>query len=162
MADDDPSFIKAATVYILSGQYLCHECKLEGRVFGLMLSGPFSGSADCLDGIESEDDAPLLRRPLELPKNIEIKFVEMSAGHFRKDFSHTAGEHYWMNHCVHCDTKIGDWFVHKPGEAFFPTCDEELANVLGERIPGPWKFNSPELSVSSWTEEWLHRHAQEK
>jgi len=46
------------------------------------------------------------------------------------DQSYTAGMSYWMNHCTHCDAKIGDHYIHSsPGVAFFPTMDEDMARV---------------------------------
>ena len=35
-----------------------------------------------------------------------------------KDESLTLGEQYWMNHCVHCEAKIGDHCSQQPGFAF--------------------------------------------
>ena len=56
-----------------------------------------------------------------------------------------------MNHCRDCGAKIGDWFVHKPGEALFPTSAEEIKMIHGFKLAGPHTFDDPDLAVSSWT-----------
>ena len=81
--------------------------------------------------------------------------TQASQGNFRPDFSKTIAETYWMNHCQECDAKIGDWFVHKPGEAFFPTTDEERAKLTGELVAGQCTFRDPDIAVSSWTSAFL-------
>jgi hypothetical protein len=60
-----------------------------------------------------------------------------------------------MNHCRECGAKIGDWFVHKPGEAFFPMTDDEMRRLRGELLAGPHTYEDPDLAVSSWTSTWL-------
>ncbi len=153
---------EAQNAYILSGRYVCHDCSQEGQVFSVLLAGPFTGSHNCLDEINSEQEVPIVRRAAELPALLGVLLGKRSNGRFRKDYSQTAAQQYWMNHCEHCDTKIGDWFVHKPGEAFFPTSESEIVKVTGECVPGPWQFDSPELSLSSWTSIWLEHFLTKK
>jgi hypothetical protein len=99
--------------------------------------------------------APLLTYQTELPHTLGTVLADRSSGRFRLDFSNIADESYWMNHCSECDAKIGDWFTTKPGKAFFPTIEAEIAKVYGARVQGPWVFKNPRLSVSSWTTLWL-------
>jgi hypothetical protein len=159
-SDDLPVEFEADAAYVLNGEHVCHECGAVTQVFGLMLVGPFRGTTAVL-GPEDEDEAPLLRRAKEIPNTLAAVITERSSGHFRIDFSNTVGERYWMNHCEACDAKIGDWFVHKPGEAFFPTNDAEMAKVSGVYVAGPWIFHEPDFSVSSWTTAWVQRKGQE-
>jgi hypothetical protein len=50
---------------------------------------------------------------------------------------------------------FGDWYVHKPGEAFFPTTEDETRRLRGVLLPGPHNYVEPDLAVSSWTSTWL-------
>lgn len=147
-----PRLIAAAT-YVLEGEYACHECGCIVPVFGLMPVGPFDRQGDML--LDEDDDSAMLRRPLNLPPDIRATLASRSGGAFHPDDSKTLGERYWMNHCRDCGAKIGDWFVHKPGEAFFPTSDEEIKKLKGWRLAGPHTFADPDLALSSWTSSWL-------
>jgi len=120
-----------------------------------MLVGPFHGESAL--PLDAGDDSALLQRPQELPAELATAIIQASQGKFRPDFSKTIAETYWMNHCQECDAKIGDWFVHKPGEAFFPTTDEEQAKLTGELVAGPFTFIGPDIAVSSWTSAFLRR-----
>ena len=150
---DSPVAFEAGVAYVLNAEHVCHECGCIIQVFGVMLTGPFKGQISEF-GLE-EDDAPLLTHQTELPQILATALTGRSSGRFRMDYSNTVGESYWMNHCSECDAKIGDWFITKPGKAFFPTTDAEVLKVQGTRVPGPWVFKNPWLSVSSWTTLWL-------
>lgn len=156
--DDLTGVFESDTAYVLNAEHVCHDCGCLIQVFRVMLAGPFKGEAD---GFElDEDDAPLINYPTELPQALVEVLTDSSPGHFHVDFSNTAGESYWMNHCSECDAKIGDWFITRPGEAFFPTIDAEMAKVSGTRVQGPWVFSDPKLSMSSWTTHWLQRQGK--
>lgn len=152
-SDEIRSQVTANAVYILEGEHICHECGCFVPVLGLMLVGPFQVLGDEL--IDPSDDSAILRRPTKLPIELAKTLHDMSHGCFRQDFSRTVADTYWMNHCRECDAKIGDWFVHKPGEAFFPTSADEVSRLKGRRVDGPFSFLSPDLSMSSWTSIWL-------
>lgn len=148
-----PSRLVAAATYVLAGEYACHECGCIVPVFGLMVVGPFERHGDLL--LDDEDDSALLRRLAHLPPDLRAELASRSDGHFRPDDSKTLGEPYWMNHCRECGAKIGGWFVHRPGEAFFPTSDEEVRRLRGCRVAGPHTFYDPDLALSAWTAAWL-------
>jgi hypothetical protein len=155
-SDIQPRLVAAATC-ILVGEYACHECGCFVPVFGLLVVGPFERYGDLL--LEGEDDSALLRRPVDLPADVRAEVASRSGGHFRPAESKTRGERYWMNHCRECGAKIGDWFVHKPGEAFFPTSDEDAKKLQGFRLTGPHTFDDPDLALSTWTSSWLAMNA---
>ena len=156
-SDELPVTLEATAVYVLNAEHVCHDCGCLVPVFRVMLAGPFKGKADGFD--LDEDDAPLLSYLNDLPPALVELLTDSSLGYFRLDVSHTAGDSYWMNHCSECDSKIGDWFISRPGEAFFPTIDAEMAKVNGKHVPGPWVFTNPGLSVSSWTTYWLQQQS---
>lgn len=157
MQDDDVLKVPLTTTaaFVLKGEHACHECGCFVPVFAVMLVGPFHGESAL--PLDAGDDSALLRRPQELPAELATAMTQASQGKFRPDFSKTIAETYWMNHCHECDAKIGDWFVHKPGEAFFPTTDEEQAKLTGELVAGPFTFMDPDIAVSSWTSAILRR-----
>ncbi len=138
---------------VLMGEYACHECGCIVPVFAPLLVGPFEGESALQ--LDSDDDSALLRRPQELPPELAAAMTKASQGNYRPDFSKTIAETYWMNHCQECDAKIGDWFVHKPGEAFFPTTNEEHSKLTGKLVEGPFTFIDPDIAVSSWTSQWM-------
>lgn len=148
-----PPTLIADAAYLLEGEYTCHECSCIVPVFALMLLGPFKAEGDVY--IDEDDNTALLRRPTALPEILEKSLTSRSCGFFRDDFSHTAEQKYWMNHCRECGTKIGDWYVSEPDEAFFPTTDTDMLRLKGQRFAGPFKFDDPSLSLSSWTSLWL-------
>lgn len=152
---DDAMRLRAASAYVLEGEYVCHECGCYVPVFTVILVGPFGVEGD--PAVNEDDDSAILRRPLELPSTLAAALTERSSGHFHPDFSRTIGEQYWMNHCRDCGAKIGDWFVHSPGEAFFPLNDADLDLLKGLQVDGPLQFMAPELAVSSWTSNWLRK-----
>jgi len=45
--------------------------------------------------------------------------LHVMAPQYRIDFSQTTGSFYWMNHCEHCDAKLGDYETfHEFGVGF--------------------------------------------
>jgi hypothetical protein len=151
--DAAPSRLTAAGTFVLEGEHACHECGCIVPVFGLLVFGPFALVGHSL--LDPEDDSAILRCPVELPDDVSTALATRSGGHFRPDESKTLSQRCWMNHCRECGAKIGDWYVHKPGEAFFPTTEDELSRLRGELISGPHTFVEPDLAVSSWTSTWL-------
>jgi hypothetical protein len=150
---DSLSRLVAASAYVLHGEHICHECGCFVPVFGLMVVGPFEYTGDVL--IDDDDDSALLRRIVDLAPDLQVELTSRSGGHFRPDDSKTVGERYWMNHCFECGAKIGDWFLHKPGEAFFPTTEDAIRRLRGFKLQGPHTFHDPDLAVTSWTTSWL-------
>lgn len=148
-----PSRLTAAGTFVLEGEHACHECGCIVPVFGLMVVGPFElqGSSP----LDPDDDSAILRHPVRLPENVSAALAARSGGHFRSERSKTLDQRYWMNHCRECGAKIGDWYVHKPGEAFFPATDDEMRRLRGELLVGPHSYEDPDLAVSSWTSTWL-------
>lgn len=147
------SRLVATATYLLEGAHACYECGSIIPVFGLMVVGPFRIEGESL--LDREDDSAMLRRPLNLPLDVAKVLTTRSDGYFRPDDSKVLDQRYWMNHCRDCGAKIGDWYVHKPGEAFFPTTEDETRRLRGVLLPGPHTYVEPDLAVSSWTSTWL-------
>jgi len=151
--DNEKMLLTATSAVVLKGEYACHECECIVPVFAAMLVGPFQGESPM--PLEADDDSALLSRPRELPSDLADALTLASKGNYRPDSSKTVADTYWMNHCQECGAKIGDWFVNKPGEAFFPTTEEERLKLIGNLVNGPLSFTDPDVAVSSWTSAWL-------
>jgi hypothetical protein len=149
----EPGRLTAAAAYLLENEYQCDSCSRPTKVFAVMAAGPLKIEGDVFGS--EEDFSCVLRRLDQLPEPIAQVAQAASEGRLRLDFSRTAGESYLMNHCQHCGGKIGDWFIHKPGEAFFPTHPDDIARIAGQRIEGPFVFDDPDTSWSGWTDDWL-------
>lgn len=152
-SDAERTRLTAAGTYVLEGEHACHECGCIVPVFGLMVVGPFALQGPSL--LDSDDDSAILRRPVLLPADVSAALAERSGGNFRPEDSKTLEQRYWMNHCRECGAKIGDWYVHTPGEAFFPTTEDEMRRLCGKLLSGPHIYVEPDLAVSSWTSNWL-------
>lgn len=151
--------VVAEAAHILEGEHPCHECGSFVPVFALLLEGPFECRGDV--GLGSDDTSALLRNVETLPSALRRTLEAQSQGSWRLDDSRTAGMTYFMNHCRECGAKIGDWYVHDTGAAFFPQNDGEIQKVRGHRLQGPFAFDAPAVSVSSWTDEWLKLNGAE-
>lgn len=50
--------------------------------------------------------------------------------HYKIGYSKTVGGKYWANHCEHCGTLQGDFYLHsEPGGAFFPLDIEDYKRI---------------------------------
>ncbi|CAG9183829.1 hypothetical protein [Cupriavidus pampae] len=57
---------------------------------------------------------------------------------YHVDYSNTAGGHFAMNHCKHCEAKIGEFYLHKePGGPFFPMSPEDAARITLRPVRAP-------------------------
>ena len=145
----EPVRLRVAAAYVLHCEHACHECGCFVPVFGMMVQGPFE--AEGRVHLDADQDSALLCRPGTLARALADAITDTSGGHFRMDFSRTVDDCYWMSHCRECDAKIGDWFVHKTGEAVSRRQMWKLQHFGGQRLEGPFTFDSPELALSSWT-----------
>lgn len=154
--DDAPARLTAAAAYLLEGQYKCDTCSRPTKVLTVMAVGPFQPQGDVWVG--EDDFSCILKRLDQLPEPIAHAAAAASGGRFKPDYSRTACESYLMNHCEYCGGKVGDWFIHNPGAVFFPTMDGDLDLIAGQRFEGPFVFDEPTVSSSSWTGDWLEAH----
>ena len=156
-AEEEPAEeLRAAAAYVLQGSHACYQCQALTPVYAILLVGPFRGKVEEL--VEAND--VLLVGPTDLPEKLSEVVTSLSGGSCHPDFSHTAGEEYWMNHCQECGAKIGAWDVKEPGAAFFPMTDAEIASLVGTYVEGPFELVDQPLSFSSWTEEWVRRQSR--
>jgi hypothetical protein len=156
-SDDEPSSVTAPRVYVLTAPHQCHECSKETSVHALLLQGPFQVQGE--PGVSADETSALLKYATSIPAGLLDAVATASKGRWHLDRSRTYGGRYYMNHCEHCGTKIGDHFLGKPEEAYFPLTEEQAGRISGQRVDGPFLFEDPQLSFSMWMDEWLNLNA---
>ena len=99
----------------------------------------------------------MLRGLCDMPAALVPVLHEATKDAWREDYSSTAGETYWMNHCTDCGIKQGDHFVHGPDGPFWPNTAAEQDAIRAERIEGPFEFLDLTMSRSSAMFDWWER-----
>jgi hypothetical protein len=92
------------------------------------------------DRWERGERSVLLSYLAAVPASV-VAQLRMLSSHYRLDYSRTTGSFYWMNHCEHCEAKLGDFeTIAEPGTFY------ELGPGLDERrliIEGHYQFAEP-------------------
>ena len=153
-SDSDDALICGAT-YILTGIGECYACEKKTRLFALMGLPPIAFESGEDNGLD--DDGPMLNNIGDMPASVVGALMQTSAERWRKDFSRTADESYWMNHCEHCDAKQGDHFVQGPNGPFWPNTEAEMDEIVALRIEGPLRFSDASASYSGAMADWRDR-----
>ncbi len=104
-----------APVYLLSSTIECYSCDEVTIVHCIAASG-----------VSEEDEPEEVGVRLRLLSNVEQidnailpKLGEMAPA-YHTNRSMTQGRRVWMNHCVHCGAKQGDFYLHsEPDGPFF-------------------------------------------
>ncbi|MGY3231843.1 hypothetical protein ACVWWJ_003327 [Luteibacter sp. HA06] len=148
--------IAAATAWVLAATTDCYQCQSKTKVFTILLSGPFALRGEPNLVVAAVDDAVLtLTTAAPLPREVLTVIGKLSQDRYRLDHSQTAGCSYWMNHCEACDAKLGDYYLERPGEAFFPMDDEGFAQLQATCIRGPLEFGEPSCGYNGALAHWI-------
>jgi hypothetical protein len=98
----------------------CWRCEAKTQVFGIALPEGYEALQFQYENDEDDDDAA---EPVEYwragPQLTVLSYVkdvtdavarrlQILAPRYRIDLSQTTRSFYWMNHCEHCDAKLGD------------------------------------------------------
>jgi len=128
--------IEATETLLFTSSYSCWNC---GRAAPVAMIGAPAGARERRDDFEEiHDEAVLLSYILDLNYDA-LDILRSSGATIRADMSYAAGEGYLMNHCTHCDAKIGDHYLQQPGAPFFPVADEEFERVTTRKYVSPLK-----------------------
>ena len=119
---------RATTYAIMESMRCCWRCEATTRVFGFALPPGHESLESLGDPEDFEDDAAygawlngadpvhwVRRRHAVVLCYIShlaptaLARVQARTAQYRKDFSATTGTFYFMNHCEHCDAKLGDF-----------------------------------------------------
>lgn len=147
--------------WVLSASTECYRCAASTPVFNILLAGPFGLHGEPDLAVQPDDEGVLtVTMSGPLPAAVQASLDRQSSGCFRLDHSHTAGVSYWMNHCAACDTKLGDFYLERPGEAFFPLDAEGFAGLSGSYIAGPLTFVEPCCGHNGALAQWVRVRKQ--
>ena len=129
-----PKFsLRARSFLIIKGAEHCWKCHQACDVYAFCLPASEEMKYD-EDGQEYWSAIPGVATVCDitsLSRHPESVMTHISKGKLRKDHSHTVGGEYFMNHCQHCDAKLGDHFLFgEPGGAFFPEEGRPVAQVV--------------------------------
>lgn len=106
-------------IYIAAAETDCWKCKSKMKVVAII--------APKIIG-ESEG-VGILSNVTRLPEFI-LQQIQKINPYYQLRYSKMAEDKYFANVCPHCDVISGDFFLHsEPGEAFFPTSDEEVNKI---------------------------------
>jgi hypothetical protein len=118
-------------LYLVRAGERCPRCRQATNVHALVASGLYDARE------ESKLPVPLLLEYLQgLPEPFLAMLSERCPG-WRYDREDPSWRHamnpgatYLMNHCMHCDAPLPDYYLHgEPGSAFVPTCDAECEGI---------------------------------
>jgi hypothetical protein len=109
----------------------CWRCAQSTRVFAVVLPPGHEALIEeddpAGDRWERGECSVLLSYLEAVPAEVTTQ-LRMLAPHYRLDHSRTTESFYWMNHCEHCEAKLGDFdTIEEPGTFF------ELGAGLDER-----------------------------
>lgn len=122
---------RAERFALLTGNHCCYQCKATTRVSAVGLAAYQERDREYGD-YALVADAVLLTGITALNEAAAGEVARL-APWMRLAHSKTAGLSYLANHCEHCGSMIGAWFIKKPDEAFFPTTPEDT-----ERLSVVW------------------------
>lgn len=119
-----------APIYLRRSTEACYKCHKDTEVFCLGVSA--------IREVEVDDDGTVYRHENDnQPDLVNVNNLEQldarlvaalarQAPRYRLDYSQTQRAQVWINHCEHCNAKLGDFFLHnEPDGAFFPTSAED-------------------------------------
>jgi hypothetical protein len=147
----------------------CLRCAHHKPVFAIALPPGHQelciedGPAD--DHWEPVDLAALLLYIADMPEPIPTR-LRLLAPRYRIDFTQGTESFYWMNHCEHCDAKLGDFdTIDGYNTAFNPMTPEGAAAIQLHEFAEPLIAYCPSQTYGlDWPELALHgrplsRHA---
>ncbi len=116
------SVIAMAPFYLLKSTEDCYKCKKPSLIVAFAAIG--------LEGYEETSEELIqFSYVTGLPDWLKI-LLKNEFSNYYFDWSHTAGDSYYMNHCEHCGARFGDFFLHsEPDGAFFPQSQEEASSI---------------------------------
>lgn len=112
-----------APFYIVQSKHDCYKCNKPSLVVTLAASGCYG------DEEGNSEESVIFSYVTDVPDWLRILLEDEYPCYFF-DWSHTAGESYYINHCEHCGVILGDFFLHsKPDGAFFLQTPEDAITI---------------------------------
>jgi hypothetical protein len=137
----DPN-IRAASYFLATATHDCWHCAARTPVIAIVLPAGhevFYAEDDPADDFwELAQQPTLLSYITDLAAPVALR-LRRHTPHYAVDFSQTTQSSYWMNHCAHCASKLGDFATHDtPGAGFTPVTSEQAAEICLEEIVAPF------------------------
>ncbi len=134
--------IRAAWYFQATTTRACWHCGAKTPVVAFVLPAGhevFNVEDDPADDFwETRADPTVLSYVGDLADSVAAS-VRRKASQYSVDFSQTTQSFYWMNHCVHCAAKLGDFDTHcTPGVGFTPRTSAQAARIFLEPIAEPF------------------------
>lgn len=112
-----------APFYIIGGTELCYRCKKETPVICFAAEGYQEDNTKYQQFTVFDNVTNAHPRLLQ--------FFREKKPHFRLNNSAMAGMRYFMNHCHHCNAKLGDFFLHhEPDGCFYGLSRNDVKRAL--------------------------------
>lgn len=145
--EHEPEFdVRSPYYYVMKSLSDCWKCNAVSSVFSFKLPEEHEE----FEPVEDDEDEFALDRNLgewkshglrstvsyvnSLPPRVQ-KQIRRFTENFKLAYSKKAGSRYFMNHCQHCGSKFGDFFMHnEPGGAFFPTSPGQASQMILYRV----------------------------
>lgn len=126
--------IRCADFFLAETARRCQRCHGCTRVVAILLPAGHEVLREdddpTQDHWERSDEPTLLSYVNYLPERAG-RAVRQLAPRYRLDDSRTLGYAYWMNHCEHCDAKLGDSRLHEHlGAGFDPATPAQAARIV--------------------------------
>lgn len=137
----EPSFnVKADTYSVVRAHDQCWSCDQVTDVFGIQIDS----GVEVLDQAVESIAGCMLNNVEHVSGELEERLVSMTDGKLRRDHSKTVGYSYLMNHCRHCDAKIGDFGLHQePGGPFYEQQGLHVLETIFEDIEAEASVSMP-------------------
>lgn len=123
------NFKAISPIYLARSPESCWKCGSETAVFCIAAAG-FIEDNDEVNGFVTFSN-------LGFCENTIRSEIEAYAPLYRVANSKQADSHYYMNHCEHCNAKMGDFYMHnEPEGAFCPVDEVQGGNVTLYELVG--------------------------
>jgi hypothetical protein len=134
------TFKVIAPIFLIEGSIKCYKesCKEIVDVVTLAASGQEHSISKLkeLDKLNKKlylkecATEPVLLSYIEYLPDWVIQRIQSKYPQYHKDTSWAYEGSYYMNHCIHCGFKQGDYFLTKPSDGPFNPCTPEEAHRL--------------------------------
>jgi len=133
--------IRGPCYAIATGRRRCWRCNTLTRVYAIMLAAGHElwivEDDPTNDRWQTGVGPTLLSYVYELHETVAARLRRL-APRYRIDYSHTSRSFYWMNHCEHCETKLGDFETIQETDSPFYGADTSSAWLEVQTIVEPF------------------------
>ena len=138
--------VRANRYFIVESRIRCPQCDVATAVFAFALPAGYeslSAYDDTPDDEEGSWEACVLAGVLSyveyLPESVAQRVGGMTS-HYRLDLDAPSGEHFWTNHCQHCEAPIEEQDLHgEYDRQFGPMPSEGLEAIRVHEVREPFE-----------------------